>query len=214
MNLYARSNSAIVFISCVLALAAAATAQAQTLTELKLQTPRIQAGQSAQATVNFDLENGVTLCGMRINWGDGTKQDFKINQAKDAPLVASHRYSEPGLYELMAEPKTQFPLLKCRGSNQHATLVVAPATPAVAPGVPVAAAKPPEPAPPAVPAKAAKSSPCTAGAQLAAGGVNSKTGAYTCTAQPGAAIPTARSECPGELSYFANVKKRQWGCRA
>jgi hypothetical protein len=43
--------------------------------------------------------------------------------------------------------------------------------------------------------------------------VNKKTGAFTCTARAGSALPASKSECPAPLGYFENKSKGQLGCR-
>jgi len=88
---------------------------------------------------------------------------------------------------------------KCLGEDQHATLevVAKPEAPK-----PVAAAKP-----------AAPASVCPTGWALTKAGVAKKTGAFTCTAKAGTAIPEPKVTCPGDLTYFDNAKKGQLGCR-
>jgi hypothetical protein len=187
-----------------LALAALGTclplaANAQTVSSIKLEPAAIKAGESVTATVGFEVESGIN-CGLRMHWGDGSTQDFKINQQKDVPLVVTRAYANAGRYEIKAEPKTQGFLPKCLGKNQVALLeVAAPPAPVAAPG----AAKP----------AAAAAPQCPEGWTLNKKSVSKKTGAYTCTAKAGTKPPEARLACPGDLSYFENVKKGQLGCK-
>ena len=175
-------------------LAATLPASAQLLSSLAAEPAQAKAGEPVKFTLNFDVMSG-TNCGVHMHWGDGQNQTFKINQAKDVPLVTTHTYAKPGTYKVVAEGKRVEATLKCGGKNQEATVTVAPGATA-APG-----GKPAEPA------------VCPEGWTLAKPGVNKKTGAYTCSAKPGTALPTARATCPGDLSYFENAKKAQLGCK-
>jgi hypothetical protein len=106
-----------------LALAAGA-ASAQMLSSAGLDRNTIKAGEKVTLTAQLDVTSG-TNCGLRVHWGDGAQQDFKINQAKDVPLVASHAYAKAGSYKVKVEPKTQgMTTMKCGGRNQEAALTV------------------------------------------------------------------------------------------
>ena len=185
---------------CVLPVFALATAaEAQTLLDAKVEPARVQSGQPVKLTANFsDPDN--PNCGVRVHWGDGQTMDLKINQAKDVPLVAQHSYAKAGTYTVMVEPKTQGITMKCVGANQHATVAV------VAPPPPPAATAP-------AAAAAAKGPNCPAPWKLDGKSVNKKSGAYTCTAKAGTAVPSPEPQCPGVLSYFHNAKRGQYGCR-
>jgi hypothetical protein len=65
-------------------------------------------------------------------------------------------------------------------------------------------------------AKAAAGKPavpvCEAGWKMS-GKPNAKTGAFTCGAKPGTAAPANKPQCQGDLSYFENAKKGQYGCK-
>ncbi len=186
----------------LLAIAAATvfcgTAAAQTLSGIKLEPASVKVGEPVRITGTFDNADNPN-CNVRLHFGDGQTQDFKINQLKDVPLFASRSYSKPGQYKLMIEPKSAFPTLKCVGKNQTAMLTVGAATP-------VAAAAPAR--------KAAAAAPkCPAGWKLDAKGVNKKSGSFTCTAKAGTALPTARLDCAAPLGYFENKSRGQLGCR-
>jgi hypothetical protein len=186
-------------------LLAAGTASAQLVASAAFDAAPVQAGQAAKLTVQFDVMSG-TNCGVRVHWGDGATSDFKINQAKDIPLVTTHTYAKAGSYAVKVEPKTVGTTMKCGGRNQDLTLAVA-AAPA-----PVAAGKA---AAPAAMAKAAAvpAVQCPDGWKLSKAGVAKKTGAFTCEAKPGTTLPQARLSCPGDLGYFENSKRGQLGCR-
>jgi len=174
-------------------------ATAQTLSGIKLEPASVKVGEPVKITGTFDNADNPN-CNVRVHFGDGQTQDFKINQLKDVPLVASRSYAKAGQYTVMIEPKTALPTLKCVGKNQTAMLtVLAPAS--------VAAAAPAVKAPAAAPAK------CPDGWKLNAKSVNKKTGAFTCTAKAGTALPAAKLDCTAPLGYFENKAKGQLGCR-
>ena len=175
------------------AVALCGAAQAQTLSGIKLEPASVKVGEPVRITGTFDNAENPN-CNVRVHFGDGQTQDFKINQLKDVPLVAAHSYAKAGPYQVMIEPKTALPTLKCGGANQTATLnVVAAAAPA---GKAVAAA----------PA-------CPAGWKLDAKSVDKPSGAFTCTAKIGAPLPPARIDCPAPLGYFENKSRGRLGCR-
>jgi hypothetical protein len=186
--------------ACIVATALfAGAAFAQSLSGLKLEPALAKVGQPVKITASFDNADNPN-CNVRLYFGDGQTQDFKINQAKDVPLVTTRTYAKPGSYKLMAEGKTALPMLKCVGKNQVAMLKVeaeAPAVAAVAPAAVVKAAGP----------------GCPDGWKLDAKSVNKKSGAFTCVAKAGTALPAARLECPAPLGYFENKSKGQLGCR-
>ncbi len=178
----------------------ALAAQAQTLTAAKISPAEIKPGEVATLTADFEA-TGALNCNVRINFGDGQSQNYKINQAKDVPLVVPHTYAKAGTYTVVVEPKTAMPMFKCTGKNQTAVVKV------VAPAVVAAAAA-------AVPAPGVASvSKCPDGWTISAKSVNKKTGAFTCTAKANTAAPAAKLACPNGLEYFESSKKGQLGCR-
>jgi hypothetical protein len=169
----------------------AATAHAQTLSGIKLDPPVAKVGEPVTITGLFDSA-GNPNCNLRVDYGDGKNEHFKINQEKDVPLVTKHTYAKPGNYKVSVLPRTKLPMIKCMGADQTAMLKVE----AVAPAAAVAA-----------------SGRCPAGWKLDAKSVNKKTGAFVCTAKAGTELPATRLECPGTLGYFENKSRGQLGCR-
>jgi cytoskeletal protein RodZ len=181
----------------------ALSAGAQSLSGIKVEPAQAQVGQPVQITGTFDSA-GNPNCNLRVEYGDGTQKNFRINQEKDVPLVTSHTYTRPGSYKVSILPRTDLPAIKCQGADQHATVKVAAPPPVVtkAPDATAAAA-----------GTAATGPACPAGWRLNAKSVNKKTGAFTCTAKRGTALPADRVACPGTLSYFENKSRGQLGCR-
>jgi hypothetical protein len=174
----------------------ALAANAQTLTGAKMDPAEIKAGESATLTAAFDLKDNAVNCNVRVNFGDGSPEvNYKLNQAKDVPLVAPHAYAKPGTYTVKVEPRTKLPMLKCTGGDQTAMVKVVPVVMAAAP------------------AAAAAGPACPDGWKLDKKSVSKKTGAYTCTAKAGTAAPAGKLACTGTLGYFENSKKGQIGCR-
>ena len=182
------------FAACIFAVFAL-PATAQTIANVTVEPATAKVGEPVKITTNFDKAENPN-CNVRVNFGDGVSKDFKINQAKDVPLVTTHAYTKAGDFKVRAEGKTALPMLKCNGVTMSALVKVAAPPPAAA----------------AMPAKGAGPS-CPDGWKLSAVSVNKKSGAYTCTAKAGTALPTAKLDCPAPLGYFENKAKGQLGCR-
>ena len=178
---------------------------AQKLVGVKVDSAPAVAGQAVKVSVVFDVDDAV-YCGIRLNWGDGSGDDFKIEDAQKVPYAASHVYAKAGDYTIAAVPQRVMSRLPCQGKQQNAMVKVsAPAPLAAAPG---AAAVP------AAVAPKATASACPAGWTLNAKSVNKKTKAFSCTANPGTAAPEKKLTCEGSTGYFENIKKGVIGCQA
>lgn len=174
---------------------------AQTLVGVKVDKPQVLAGQAVQASVAFDVDNSVN-CGIRFDWGDGSGEDIKVEDAQKIPLIMSHTYAKAGDYTVAVTPKKVTSRLGCLGKAQSAMVkVAAPAAVAAAPVVPV-------------PAMAAAANACPTGWKLNAKSVNKKTKAFSCNAKPGTAAPEKKLACEGTTGYFENTKKGVIGCQA
>lgn len=169
-------------------------AHAQKIEGLKVEPAKAEVGQAFKATTSFEVTGNAINCVVRLHWGDDHEQDFNVNQEKDVPLVLEHSYAKAGKYEVMVEGKGG---KKCLGKAQAAMVEVTAANAALA-----ASAKP----------SAAAVPVCPTGWKLVKGSLK-KNGAFTCSAKAHTAIPEPKLTCPGDLSYFDNVKKGQLGCR-
>jgi hypothetical protein len=200
-------NRTVVALAVALCAGFASSAGAQTLSGIKLEPAVAKVGQAVKITGTFDSA-GNPNCSLRVEYGDGRQQRFKINQEKDVPLITAHTYAKPGTYRISILPRTDLPMIKCKGADQSAMVKVeamatVAATPAAA-ATPVAAAAPM--------AKAAGPG-CPEGWKLDPKSVNNKIGSFTCNAKRGTPLPSARIECPAPLGYFENQTKGQLGCR-
>jgi hypothetical protein len=172
---------------------AASGVQAQKIEALKAEPAKAEVGQAVKATTSFEVTNNAINCKVKLHWGDGQQVDFDVNQAKDVPLVLEHSYAKPGKYQLMVEGKGG---KKCLGKDQTASVEITAKAAAAA----------------ASAASVATASTCPKGWKLVKGSAK-KSGAYTCSAKAGTAIPEPKPTCPGDLTYFENTKKGQLGCR-
>jgi plastocyanin len=176
------------FVGTVLA-AFGLAAAAQTIANVTVEPTAAKVGEPVKITVNFDKADAIG-CNVRVYFGDGGKQDNKINQDKDVPKTVTHTYTKAGDFTVKAEGKTALPLPKCSGVPRSAVVKVAALAPAASAGP-----------------------SCPDGWKLDAKSVSKKSGAYTCTAKAGTTLPTAKAECPSPLGYFENKSKGQLGCK-
>lgn len=179
-------------------------ASAQTLKSLTLEPAQAKVGEPVKATLTIE-SSGAYNCGARIQWGDGAMEEFRIQSEKDSPKVLTHVYAKAGNYKAEVDPKRVSSSLKCGGDKPNAMVAVVAPAPVAAPAAPAAStAKPPI---------AAAPSACPAGWKMSKAGTNKKTKAFTCIAAANTKVPDPKMACPGELTYFENVKKGQLGCR-
>ena len=173
-------------------------AQAQVLGTVTANPGTIKAGESVTVTATVDVLN-TNYCGFVVGFGDGTFVDGVSNASKPSPFAFTHTYAKPGSYHITLGGKNVQSHPNCGGGEKAFDLTVA------AGSAGQSAAK--------APAKAGATSPCAAPWKLVAKSANAKTGAYTCSAKAGTAVPTPNPACAGDLTYFENVKKGQFGCR-
>jgi hypothetical protein len=139
-------------------------------------------------------------CGAEVAFGDGKTQDVKVVGGKEkATNTVEHIYDKPGTYTVKVRGTKVTSHFKCLGKDISTTLTVAaPPAPAAAP---VTAAAPAVAAGPI----------CPAGWTLDKKSVSKKTGAYTCRAKKGTALPKEKLACGGKLFYFEGATAL--GCR-
>lgn len=175
------------------ALTLAMAAQAQTIDSLKVEPNRAAVGQTVKLTTQFIVKDSIN-CKVRVHFGDGNFTDFQVNQPKDVPLVLEHSYTKPGKYSVRVEGRG---LGRCMGDGINADVEVGYKATSAATSV-------------VVPAAAVA---CPTGWKLTKAGVNKKTGAFTCSAKANTPVVDPRITCPGDLTYFENIKKGQLGCK-
>ncbi|WP_294770585.1 hypothetical protein [uncultured Rhodoferax sp.] len=169
----------------------AATAQAQVLGTITASSTNVKVGEPVTITANIDVINN-NYCGFVVGFGDGTFKDAVSDVSTPVPLVVTRTYDKPGAYHVTLGGKNVQNHPNCGGPERAVDITVT--------GM---AAK-------AVPAK--PGDVCEKPWKLS-GKPNAKTGAFTCAAKAGTALPAAKPTCSGDLSYFENTKKGQYGCK-
>jgi hypothetical protein len=200
-------------------MAASCFASASTFIQsIKVEPAEIKAGQTAKITIS-GTEGETVFCGVKLHFGDGTSQDFKLVNKGMLPIVVEHKYEKAGELKVMAEPKKVTSHLKCGGQNQTAVLKVIAAAPVVAAPAVAPLAAPKAPAVAAAPVAPVKATPkptgpaCPDGWNLDTKTVNKQTGSFSCTAKVGAKLPEGKLNCAKGLGYYENADKGLIGCR-
>lgn len=177
--------------------------QAQVLGTISVSPQTARVGEPVKVTATIDVLNS-NYCGFVVSYGDGTSLDGVSDAQTTGPFVSTHTYTKAGTYSVTLGGRNVQSHPNCGGGEKAASLTVvqAPNASATSQGAAVAAA----PAP-------ANAGPCPAPWKRVSKSSNAKTGAFTCTAKPGTALPATNPTCPGDLTYFENAKKRQLGCR-
>ncbi|TXH88747.1 MAG: hypothetical protein E6Q78_10330 [Rhodoferax sp.] len=177
--------------AALLGLGVCGAAQAQVLGAITASSTSVKVGEPVTITANIDVINA-NYCGFVVGFGDGSFKDAVSDASTPVPLVLTKTYDKPGSYHVTLGGKNVQNHPNCGGAERAVDISVT-GTAKAAPGKAAAAA-------------------CAAPWKLA-GKANAKTGAFTCAAKPGTALPTAKPECQGDLSYFENTKKGQYGCK-
>lgn len=176
-------------VACVLA----TVSQAQVLGTITASSTNVKVGEPVTITANIDVINS-NYCGFVVGFGDGTFKDAVSDVSNAVPLVVTRTYDKPGSYHVTLGGKNVQNHPNCGGPERAVDITVTGAAKAATP----ATAKPGE--------------VCEKPWKLS-GKLNAKTGAFTCAAKPGTALPAAKPACSGDLSYFENTKKGQYGCK-
>lgn len=189
-----------------------ASAQAQMLGGLTVSPATAKVGEPVTVTANIDVTSA-NYCGFIVFFGDNTSVDGVIDNGKPPPFVTTHTYAKAGQYTLNLGGRNVQSHPNCGGTDKSATVTVVDApkpvatAPAAAPAQPMAATKA------ATPVAATSATVCAGKWKLVPKSFVKKTGAYSCSAKPGTDLPSEKPTCPGDLTYFENAKKGQFGCR-
>lgn len=168
--------------------------QAQVLGTVTASPGTAKVGETVTVTATVDVLN-TNYCGFVVGFGDGAFVDGVSNASKPSPFTYTHTYAKPGTYHITLGGKNVQSHPNCGGGEKAFDVTVAG-------GAAVKAAS-----------KTGAAALCAAPWKLVAKSANAKTGAYTCSAKSGTAVPTPNPVCAGDLTYFENVKKGQFGCR-
>lgn len=174
----------------------AGAAQAQLLGTITASSTNVKVGEPVTITANIDVINA-NYCGFVVGFGDGTFKDAVSNINTPVPLVITRTFDKPGSYHVTLGGKNVQNHPNCGGQERAVDITVTGAVKAAAPVAPAAM-------------KAAEV--CEKPWKLS-GKLNAKTGTFTCAAKAGTAFPAVKPVCSGDLSYFENSKKGQYGCK-
>lgn len=169
----------------------ATAAQAQVLGTITASSTTVKVGEPVTITANIDVISG-NYCGFVVGFGDGTFKDAVSDANTPVPLVITRTYDKPGSYHVTLGGKNVQNHPNCGGPERAVDISVTGPAKAAAPAKP--------------------GDVCTKPWKLS-GKLNAKTGAFTCAAKAGTALPAEKPTCKGDLSYFENVKKGQYGCK-
>ncbi|OYQ38869.1 hypothetical protein CHU94_15675 [Rhodoferax sp. TH121] len=169
----------------------AGAVHAQVLGTITASSTTVKVGEPVTITANIDVINA-NYCGFVVGFGDGTFKDAVSDVSTPVPLVVTRTYDKPGSYHVTLGGKNVQNHPNCGGPERAVDITVTGAAKAVAPAKPGDVCEKP---------------------WKLSGKYNAKTGAFTCAAKSGTALPAAKPTCRGDLSYFENVKKGQYGCK-
>jgi hypothetical protein len=169
----------------------ASVVQAQVLGKITASATSVKVGEPVTITANIDVLNA-NYCGFVVGFGDGTSKDGVSDVNTPVPLVLTKTYDKPGSYHVTLGGRNVQNHPNCGGPERAVDITVTGVA-AKTNGSPTAVA-------------------CGAGWKMS-GKPNAKTGAFTCAAKPGTSLPAAKPACSGDLSYFENTKKGQYGCK-
>lgn len=186
--------------AAVLAAGFGVTAHAQLIGSVTVSPPTVRAGEPVTVSANVDVMGG-NYCGFAVFYGDGKNSESYSDVSHPTPFITTHVYAKPGTYTISMGGRHVESHPNCGGADKFATVTV------------TEGAKPVAVAPVPAPATAATASTVCKAPWKLSGKFNAKTGAYTCAAKAGSALPEPKPACPGDLTYFENAKKGQFGCR-
>jgi hypothetical protein len=169
----------------------ACAAHAQVLGTISASSTQIKVGEPVTITANIDIVSG-NYCGFVVGFGDGTFKDAVSDVNNPVPLVITRTFDKPGSYHVTLGGKNVQNRPNCGGPERAVDITVTGA---------------------AMAATSAKPAELCEKPWKISGKPNAKTGAFTCTAKPGTTLPATKPVCKGDLSYFENTKKGQFGCK-
>ena len=170
----------------------ACAAHAQVLGTISASSTQIKVGEPVTITANIDIVSG-NYCGFVVGFGDGTFKDAVSDVNNPVPLVITRTFDKPGSYHVTLGGKNVQNRPNCGGPERAVDITVTGSSHGRNACQTRRAVR-----------KTLEDSPASS---------NAKTGAFTCTAKPGTTLPATKPVCKGDLSYFENTKKGQFGCK-
>ena len=183
----------------------AVAAHAQFIGGLSVSPQSAKAGEPVTVTATIDV-TGNNFCGFIVFFGDGTSVEGISDAKTPPPYSFAHTYAKAGQYSLSMGGRHVQSHPNCTGTDKMAmvTITEAPKPVIAAPAAPVPAAKP---------VAVTAANVCPDNWKVVPKSFNAKSGAFSCAAKPGTALPAVKAVCTGDLTYFENAKKGQFGCR-
>ena len=178
----------------LLGLAFVAGAQAQVLGVIAASPTTAKVGEPVTVTANIEVLNN-NYCGFVVGFGDGAVKDAVSDVSNASPLVLTHTYAKAGTYHVTLGGKNVQNHPNCGGQERAVDITITGAGKSVAAG------------------KLQAADVCASGWKVVGKTFNAKTGAFACSAKAGTMLPETKPVCSGDLSYFENVKKGQYGCK-
>ena len=182
------------FSSLALSAALLPGVQAQVLGVITASPTTAKVGESVTVTANIDVLNN-NYCGFVVGFGDGAIKDAVSDVSNASPLVLTHTYAKAGTYHVTLGGKNVQNHPNCGGQERAVDITITGAEKS------------------AVAGKLQDADVCASGWKVVGKTFNAKTGTFTCSAKAGTTLPAAKPVCSGDLSYFENVKKGQYGCK-
>jgi hypothetical protein len=180
-------NTLSILAAGAFALSAAAAPSVDKLTVTPATGAKV--GDKVTATVDFK-DAGDGLCAIEVEFGDGTRETFKIKPDTKLPITVEHIYKAAGEVKVRAAGAKVENAFGCVGKE----IVMYPVSPAAS-------------------AAALAAGNCPADWSLK--GKVAKNGSFTCVPKKGvkdAAKPAKPLDCPSGTSYF--TKGKTLGCEA
>lgn len=184
----------------------AVSAHAQFIGGLSVNPQSAKAGEPVTVTATIDV-TGNNFCGFIVFFGDGTSVEGVSDAKTPPPYNFAHTYARAGQYSLSMGGRHVQSHPNCTGTDKTATVTITEAP------KPLAVAAPATPAPVAKPVVVTAANVCPENWKVVPKSFNAKSGAFSCSAKPGTALPAVKAVCAGDLTYFENAKKGQFGCR-
>lgn len=102
---------------------------AHDLVRIRVATPETEVGQTAQITILLRPKENMPLCGLNIEYGDGTEEYVKVHGPNPSGSV-QHIYRQAGTAVIKVEGKTRFQGLgttfACEGNAQITSIRILP----------------------------------------------------------------------------------------
>ena len=103
--------------------------QSQELLGIKVEPQQVGVGETVSIGIDFKPYGNNTICGIEVNFGDGTSEYVRIEENK-LPIRLSHTYAKAGTVVIQAEGKTRFQGIytsfSCQGGSKSTAVVVRP----------------------------------------------------------------------------------------